>query len=68
MQKWYISHAETITQNVVGLLIGFIILNSFGLSTHESISLQIVIFITSYIRSYFIRRIFNYLEMKNVLK
>ena len=35
-QKWYVSHAETIVQNVLGLLIAFIILRVHGLSTHNS--------------------------------
>ncbi|QHJ79221.1 MAG: hypothetical protein [Caudoviricetes sp.] len=61
-QKWYVSHAETITQNIVGLLIGFIILNCFGLTASESVQLQAVIFATSYLRSYVIRRVFNNLE------
>ena len=60
-QKWYISHAETLTQNVIGLAVGFIILKWWGLSVSESFTLQAVIFITSYLRSYIIRRFFNYL-------
>ena len=58
-QKWYISHAETIAQNVIGLLVGFCILKLWGLSSTESIGLQSIFFITSYIRSYIIRRVFN---------
>lgn len=63
-QKWYISHAETITQNVVGLLISFVILKLWGMSTTESIGLQAIFFFVSYARSYIIRRIFNRLDMK----
>ena len=58
-QKWYVSHAEALTQNIVGLLIAFVILKLFGLSTAQSIQIQIVFFFVSYIRSYTIRRIFN---------
>lgn len=42
-QKWYISHAETLTQNVLGLVIAFIILKLFGLSTTQSIQIQAVL-------------------------
>lgn len=58
-QKWYVSHAETLTQNVVGLLIGFIILKLWGLTTSESVGLQCIMFVVSYIRSYAIRRYFS---------
>ena len=58
-QSWLESHLEALTQNVVGLLIGFIILTWWGLSPTESVSLQAVIFVSSYIRSYVIRRLFN---------
>ncbi|CCH57732.1 hypothetical protein A323_gp24 [Acinetobacter phage AP22] len=58
-QTWLQSHAETLTQNIVGLLIGFIILKCFGLSASESVQLQAVIFATSYLRSFLIRRFFN---------
>lgn len=58
-QPWYISHAETLTQNIAGLVIAFIILKLFGMSTSESIQLQAVFFVTSYIRSYLIRRGFE---------
>lgn len=58
-QSWLESHLEALTQNIVGLLIGFIILTWWGLSPTESVSLQAVIFVSSYIRSYVIRRLFN---------
>lgn len=65
-QKWYISHAETIAQNVLGLLIAFIILKLYGLSTHDSVRLQIIFFVASYARSYAIRRVFNHIgSLKN---
>lgn len=57
-QKWYISHAETLTQNVLGLVIAFIILKLFGLSTSQSVQIQAVFFFVSYVRSYLIRRLF----------
>lgn len=63
-QKWYISHAETITQNVLGLIISFIILRIFGMSVNESIQLQSVFFVVSYIRSYLVRRTFDRLNLK----
>lgn len=63
-QPWYISHAESLAQNIIGLIISFIILKIWGMSTSESIGLQAIFFITSYIRSYLIRRFFNNLEIK----
>lgn len=61
-QKWYVSHAESLVQNIAGLIIAFIILKMWGLSTTESVQLQIIFFFSSYIRSYLIRRAFNKLE------
>ena len=62
-QKWYVSHAESLAQNICGLLIAFVILKIWGMSTTESIGLQAIFFIASYIRSYIIRRIFNGIEL-----
>lgn len=64
-QKWYVSHAETIVQNVLGLLIAFIILRVHGLSTHDSVQLQIIFFFASYARSYAVRRFFNKHEKRD---
>lgn len=58
-QKWYVSHAESLTQNVAGLFIAFVILKFWGLSTQDSFQLQAIFFIASYLRSYLIRRLFN---------
>ena len=52
-------HLEALTQNVVGLLIAFVILRLFGLSTEQSLLIQSVFFVTSYIRSYAIRYLFS---------
>ena len=59
-----LSHLESLTQNILGLLIAFIILKIWGLSTTESVQLQAIFFVTSYLRSYFVRRTFNYLGEK----
>ncbi len=67
-QPWYISHAEALAQNIIGLLISFVILKLWGLSTSDSLGLQAVFFFTSYLRSYLIRRYFNNLEMKKMNK
>ena len=64
-QEWYVSHAETIVQNVLGLLIAFIILRVHGLSTHDSVQLQIIFFFASYARSYAVRRFFNKHEKRD---
>lgn len=65
-QKWYVSHAETIVQNVLGLIIAFIILHFYGLSTRESVQLQAIFFVASYARSYAVRRAFNKFDNKRV--
>ena len=51
-------HIESITQNIIGMVIAFIILKCFGISTHQSIAIQSVFVVTSYIRSYLIRMFF----------
>ena len=63
-QPWYISHAETLTQNVLGLIISFIILQAFGMTIEQSIQLQLTFFVVSYIRSYLIRRTFERINEK----
>ena len=58
--RWLVDDgAETLAQNIIGLLVGFVILRCFGLDTLESIHLQAVIFVASYVRGYVIRRCFN---------
>ena len=52
-------HLETITQIVSGNIIALVILYFYGMTLTQSLSLQIVFFVTSYIRSYFIRKAFN---------
>lgn len=63
-QKWYVSHAETLTQNILGLIIAYVILRLWGLSTNESVQLQFIFFVSSYLRSYAVRRAFNYLSSR----
>lgn len=53
------SSMEALTQNIVGMLIGFLILTWYGLSVKQSIGLQSIFFVTSYIRSFVIRRLFD---------
>lgn len=57
-------HAEALTQNVLGVIIAFAILYLWGMSMSESIALQCVFFITSYIRSYLVRKLFQTIEVK----
>lgn len=59
------SHIEALTQNILGMIIAFIILYLWGMSMSESIALQCVFFITSYIRSYLVRKFFQTLEIKH---
>lgn len=58
-QSWVSVHLETILQNVIGLLISFIVMKAYGVSTETTLLVQITIFICSYIRSYLIRSYFN---------
>lgn len=60
-QPWYISHAETLTQNVIGQILAFVILHIYGMPIADSLQLQLVFLIVAYVRGYLIRRFFNYL-------
>ena len=59
MKQNTLTHLETLAQIISGNIIALVILYFYGMSLQQSLSLQIVFFITSYIRSYFIRRTFN---------
>ena len=52
-------HLETITQIVCGNIVVLVILYFYGMTLTQSLSLQVIFFITSYIRSYFIRKTFS---------
>lgn len=58
----HLPHIEALTQNVFGLIITFCILKAFGMSTEDSIALQMIFFVVSYARSYLIRKLFRYIE------
>lgn len=66
MQSKRNSHKEALTNNIVGALIGWLVVayilmpigTIYNPETVATIS-TIIFFITSYIRSYIIRRIFN---------
>lgn len=60
--KHHLPHIEALTQNIIGMIIAFIILKIFGMSFTESVLLQSIFFITSYIRSYVIRMVFKKIE------
>ena len=51
-------HLETLAQIISGNIIALVTLYFYGMSLTQSLSLQVVFFITSYIRSYFIRKMF----------
>ena len=55
-------HLETLAQILVGNVVALAILYFYGMSLTQSLSLQVVFFITSYIRSYFIRKTFIQLQ------
>lgn len=59
-------HIEALTQNILGMIIAFAILHLWGMSVSESIALQCVFFITSYIRSYLVRKVFKRFEIKQL--
>ena len=52
-------HVETLTQNVLGLVIGFIILKCFGMSFNQSVLMQLTFFVASYVRGYCVRKMFS---------
>lgn len=57
-------HIETLTQMLVGLVLGYVILRAFGLTNSQSIALQFVFFVVSYARSYTIRLLFKEIIFK----
>ena len=58
-------HIETLTQMIVGLILGYVILRMFGLTNSQSITLQIIFFIVSYARSYTIRWVYKEIIFKH---
>lgn len=59
MKQSTLIHLETLTQIFVGNIVALVILYFYGMTLTQSLSLQVVFFITSYIRSYFIRKMFS---------
>ena len=58
MTQSQLIHLETLAQILVGNVVALVILYFYGMTLTQSLSLQVVFFITSYIRSYFIRKMF----------
>ena len=58
-------HIETLTQMLVGLILGYVILRAFGLTNSQSITLQAIFFVVSYARSYMIRWVFKEIIFKH---
>jgi hypothetical protein len=58
-QPWYISHAETIAQNVFGQIIAFALLWAFGITGSQGLQIQVAFFFAAYARGYTIRRAFE---------
>ena len=58
MKQNTLIHLETLAQILVGNVVALVILYFYGMTFTQSLSLQVVFFITSYIRSYFIRKMF----------
>lgn len=61
-QRWYMSHGETIAQNVVGQILAYIVLRCFGIEGPMQWQLQGTMFVVAYTRGYIIRRLFNRLK------
>ena len=59
MKQNTLIHLETLAQILVGNVVALVILSLYGMTLTQSLSLQVVFFVTSYIRSYFIRRTFS---------
>ena len=58
MKQSTLIHLETLAQILVGNVVALVILYFYGMTLTQSLSLQVTFFITSYIRSYFIRKMF----------
>ena len=58
MKQSTLIHLETLAQILVGNVVALVILYFYGMTLTQSLSLQVIFFITSYIRSYFIRKMF----------
>ena len=58
MTQSQLIHLETLAQILVGNVVALVILYFYGMTLTQSLSLQVVFFVTSYIRSYFIRKMF----------
>ena len=58
MKQSTLIHLETLAQILVGNVVALVILSLYGMTLTQSLSLQVIFFITSYIRSYFIRKTF----------
>ena len=59
MKQNTLTHLETFTQIFVGNIVALVILYFYGMTLTQSLSLQVIFFVTSYIRSYFIRKMFS---------
>ena len=57
-------HIETLTQMLVGFILGYVILRTFGLTNSQSITLQVIFFVVSYARSYTISLLFKEIIFK----
>ena len=58
MKQNTLIHLETLAQILVGNVVALVILSLYGMTLTQSLSLQVIFFITSYVRSYFIRKMF----------
>lgn len=64
-QPWYVSHAETIAQNIVGQALAFLILWAYGIETATGLQLQATFLVVAYVRGYLIRRAFDRFISRN---
>lgn len=61
MANCRLAYAEALAQNVVGLLVAFIVMKLLNVQTDTVLQIQVTLFILSYIRSYYIRKLFHWL-------
>lgn len=66
-QPWYISHAETITQGVLGQLLAIATLWWFEVPASTGWKLQTTFVVLAYARGYLVRRFFNWLSIRRTL-
>ncbi len=58
-QSKKVSFYESAVQNILGLIIAFVVFQIAGISVLTSIKIQVTLFFLSFIRSFIVRRVFT---------